>query len=133
MTARRWATLLALTLVTGASACGDPSGALADDREPLEFRVRNASAYAFDSVVVGFPAQREAYPALAPGRASSYRTVSRAYRYAYVEVYAQGTKLVQQPIDYVGESLLSPGRYAYVIEVASLQNPFGVSTRLEKE
>jgi hypothetical protein len=37
--------------------------------------------------------------------------------YAYIEVHLAADTLVLQPIDYVGESLLPPGRYGYVLEL----------------
>jgi heat shock protein HslJ len=47
--------------------------------------------------------------------------VGEAYSYAYVKVTAGGDEFVLQPIDYVGESLLAPGEYTYVLDVAEQQ------------
>jgi hypothetical protein len=78
-------------------------------------RIENATDKVFESVVIGFPSQREDYGSIPAGEASVYRSVARAYRYAYAEIKIDGETLVLRPIDYVGESLLRPGRYTYRI------------------
>ncbi len=99
----------------------------------VQIRVENASTFPMGAVLVSFPGQSESYGSLAAGAQSDFRSVSRAYRYAYVEAVVQGAKIVQQPIDYVGESLLSPGRYTYVVTIAPGGSPFALSTSLRKE
>jgi hypothetical protein len=79
----------------------------------VRIRLHNASTVDFASARVGFPDGYEEYGAVEAGRRSEYRSVERAYRYAYVEVQADGRRWVLQPIDYVGEDLLEPGDYAY--------------------
>ena len=79
----------------------------------VEVRVRNASTFDFESVVVQFPTSREDYGAVAAGNASGYREVETAYRIATVEVIVEGELLRLQVIDYVGEQRLPPGRYTY--------------------
>jgi hypothetical protein len=85
----------------------------------VEIRVSNASAVALDEVIVRFPDQQEVYGSIAPSGHSDYRRVDQAYRYAYVEAKVGGEKVVLQPIDYVGEALLSEGRYSYVLGVTT--------------
>jgi hypothetical protein len=106
--------IVILTLLVATGGC---SAVLPPN--PVEVRISNASAVAFDNVVVGFPDGEEAYGSILAHRDSDYRAVERAYRYAYVEAMVGGQKLVLQPIDYVGESLLPEGRYSYVLDVAS--------------
>jgi hypothetical protein len=69
----------------------------------------------FDRVFVQFPEQGEDYGTLVPGEASGYRQVELAYRYAYVDVLADGKSYVLQPFDYVGETPLGKGRFTYVL------------------
>jgi heat shock protein HslJ len=83
--------------------------------EPLMIRIHNNSSRDFDSVEVQFPSQTEQYGPIAAGGSSDYHPVSEAYRYAYVKVTNGADEFVLQPIDYVGESLLSPGEYSYVL------------------
>jgi len=46
---------------------------------------------------------------------SSFEVHNGAYSYGALRVTGNGTVRRLQPIDYVGESPLSPGRYSYVI------------------
>ena len=80
-----------------------------------EIRIANRSDRDFASVLVRFPSDDVHYGAVAAGRATEYRQVDQAYRYAYVEVRVGDDRIVLQPIDFVGETLLSPGRYTYVL------------------
>ena len=83
----------------------------------VEIRIQNASAFPFERVDVVFPEDEVSYGSIRANSASAYRDVSKAYRYAYIEVEIGGEELVVQPIDYVGESLLRSGRYTYVLNV----------------
>lgn len=85
--------------------------------DPVQIRVANESNVRFDRVVVTFPGQVEDYGAVNAGAVSAYRQVGEAYRYAHIEVIIGERALVMQPIDYVGESLLTSGRYTYVLDV----------------
>lgn len=113
---------LLLAALLGGCSDSEPDG-------PVEIRVRNASAVVMQDVVVGFPmedgdeggpvAPGDAesgdviYGTVQPGSATPYRTILQAYRYARVTLTADDRALVLQPTDYVGESLLEPGRYTY--------------------
>ena len=83
----------------------------------VEIRIENASTFPFDRVDVVFPEDEVSYGSIRANSASEYRDVSKAYRYAYIEVEVSGEELVLQPIDYVGESLLDSGRYTYILNV----------------
>jgi hypothetical protein len=126
---RRAFIALALVALSGVGACSDPAGPTGT----VLIRVVNASPFAFDEVVVGFPSQNESYGSLAVGAVTQYRPVTQAYRYANVRVSSGGKTVVQQPIDYVGETPLAPGRYSYVIEMNTLDEPYAAITRLQPE
>ena len=83
----------------------------------VKIRIQNASSFAFERVDVVFPEDEVSYGSIRANGTSEYREVSKAYRYAYIEVEIAGAELVLQPIDYVGESLLGSGRYTYVLNV----------------
>ena len=104
-TARFIATALALAVTAG---CGSVVGG--DD---VEVRVSNLSAVTFDSVTVTFPSETHRYGRVDAGASSGYAQVAQAYRYARIEVWAAGASYVLQPIDYVGERPLAPGRHSY--------------------
>jgi hypothetical protein len=80
-------------------------------------RIRNNSDIDFERVIVEFPSQRESYGPIAKATESDYRNVKTAYSYAFMEVVAGGKQLVIQPIDYVGESVLGPGKFTYVLTI----------------
>ena len=107
--------LVGLLLPLGLSSCDSPL--LPWGGGDVEIRIQNASSFPFQRVDVGFPEDEVSYGSIHANSASEYRGVSKAYRYAYIEVEIAGEELVIQPIDYVGESLLDSGRYTYVLNV----------------
>jgi hypothetical protein len=85
---------------------------------PVQIRIKNASDIDFDSVRLVFPERDEAdYGAVPKGRFSAFRDTNRAFRYAQVHVKAGGRDISLEPIDYVGEQELTPGRYTYVLRI----------------
>ena len=102
--------LLAL-LAAAAAAC-----APVEDPGATFVRLHNASPHALDNVRVNFGEGTVAYGNLAPGQVSDYRLATGAYRYARLEARIGGAPYVLQPIDYVGETRLAPGRYTYRLE-----------------
>ena len=102
-------------LLLGLAACDSPL--LPWVGGDVQIRIMNSSSFAFDRVDVVFPEDEVSYGSIRANSASAYRDVSKAYRYAYIEVEIGGEELVIQPIDYVGESLLRSGRYTYVLNV----------------
>jgi len=78
-------------------------------------RVANDSNVEMRDVVVRFPSQTEKYGTVAANSETDYRQVRRAYRYGYVKAVVDDKEAVIQPKDYVGEKLLEPGKYTYVL------------------
>ena len=110
--------LFAWTLLAGCTTSEDAQMAAPEDTNgPVEINIQNNSAIAFDQVVVSFPSQREDYGAVDSGGESPYRTIEKAYRYAYIEAHAGDETHIVQPIDYVGETLLETGRYTYALDL----------------
>ena len=112
-------TVLALLAATAGFSCPGLVGPASP-----EIRVLNASSRTMEGVTVAFPDDEVVYGTLAPGAASGYRAVERAYRYAYVRTTVDGDTMVLQPIDYVGETLLEPGRYTYRLDLADTDGPW---------
>ncbi|HEY5820878.1 MAG TPA: META domain-containing protein [Propionibacteriaceae bacterium] len=82
----------------------------------VQIRLQNESTLPMDDVAVTFAdGKRVTYGSIAPGQRTSYEVAGEAYRYAYVGATIDGKERVLQPIDYVGETLLTPGRYTYVL------------------
>ena len=86
----------------------------------IEIRVHNASDMDFDRVRVVFPERNEVdYGRLARGALSAFRATGHAYRYAHIDVRVGDRHYSLEPIDYVGEQPLTPGRYTYVLGIDS--------------
>ena len=106
----RWAVPLGLFALLGCSNAVSPRGG-------IQIRIGNESHASFSNVAVLFPEQEVDYGAVPVGRSSEYRRVTVAYAYARIDVQIGSTELRIQPIDYVGESQLPPGRYTYALDV----------------
>ena len=108
---RLFAAALLLTFIAGActSANGKTGG--------LEIRVANRSDRDFDRVDVTFTSDKIEYGAIPKGGVSAYKPVKEAYRYAKIDIVANGETFTFQPIDFVGETLLEPGRYTYALNI----------------
>lgn len=81
--------------------------------EPTEVRIRNVSGFDYDGLQVG----DETYGRLPAGAETRYREFDTAYRYNYVRLEIEGDEMILQPIDYVGETPLGPGRFTYEVRV----------------
>ena len=106
--------LLGFVLLVVAPGCDSPFLPGGGD---VRIRIANNSSFAFDRVEAVFPEDAIEYGAIGAGDVSEYAQVSAAYRYAYIEVEIDGEELKIQPIDYVGETPLEPGRYTYQLNV----------------
>lgn len=80
-------------------------------------RIENSSSYDMNMTKANFPEEEITYGRILSGRKSSFNEVEKAYRYAYIETTVNDIKLVLQPVDYVGESLLEPGLYTYRLSI----------------
>lgn len=105
--------VIASAFVLLSSGCDSPFAPGGD----VEIRITNASSFPFERVDAVFPEDDVSFGAIGAHRSSEYRPVSTAYRYAYLEVQINGEELRIQPIDYVGEDPLDPGKYTYVLNV----------------
>lgn len=106
--------LLAFVLMIGFAACTSATGKTGE----LEIRVANRSDQDFERVDVTFESGKVEYGPVPRGGVSEYRWVGEAYRYARVDVVVKGRPpLILQPIDFVGETLLEPGRYTYALSI----------------
>ncbi len=84
----------------------------------VEIRVRNETTFDLERVLARFPDTEEVdYGALPRGRSSDFHATTRAYPYAPIRAATADGDLVFQPMDYVGEEQLRPGRYTYVLGV----------------
>lgn len=104
---------IVIILAAAIAACTSPFGPSGD----VQVRVANNSSFAFERVEVVFPENEVDYGSVSAHGVSEYVPVETAYRYAYIEVEVGGEVLTIQPIDYVGEKPIGPGRYTYLLNV----------------
>jgi hypothetical protein len=88
-----------------------------EDSKEVFIRVKNESIYPFENVVVSTFNKPENYGSVEPGQNSVYMKFDVAYRYAYIKLTAGGKEFVLQPIDFVGERRLKPGKYTYSLTI----------------
>lgn len=86
------------------------------DSATVYLRVQNASTTDFSSVLVDTGGSAN-YGAVSAGHYSEYRSMEIAYRYGYVKAEVDDSEFVLQPIDYVGEVPLTPGKYTYRLTI----------------
>jgi len=114
-------------LVAAAAQVQDPDASVPVSGQPclppitgnaIQVRVRNDSGTRLVNVQATFPgSNKDWFGNLAPGAASDYADVAKAYRYAPVEAVGAGRTLRFMPADYVGEKALAPGMYTYSLGV----------------
>ena len=118
---REIAILLALLFLSGCQ--GVQSGETCSGERHICIRVDNASDFDFESFKVNFSGQMVEFGQVDAGQISAYRKVEVAYRYAATEAFSDERRFILQPIDFVGERTLLPGRYTYRYYVDELDEP----------
>jgi hypothetical protein len=78
-------------------------------------RVKNVSQFNFNEVIVNTSDGENFYADINRNETTTYKPFDIAYRYAFVELRINGDIFTIQPLDYVGEVPLSPGKYTYEI------------------
>jgi len=79
----------------------------------------NNSSFEYSNVHVNTSGGENFYGTISPNKYSDYKKYEFAYRYAFVELKIGEATYTLQPIDYVGEEMLSSGKYTYEIEATS--------------
>ena len=87
------------------------------DLDKVKIRIVNASAQIFQSVYVSSGRGENTYLEISPGESSNYKPYEEAYEYGYIKVTVSGSEYVIQPFDYVGETVLKPGKYSYILGI----------------
>ncbi len=83
--------------------------------DPTLVRLENTSAVELRDVTFSSGHDPLTYERLAPGERTAYVEVESSYSYGYLKVTANGREHVIQPIDYVGEEEIGPGRFTWRI------------------
>lgn len=95
-----------------------------DKTNMVLIRVENGTGYDITEVFVSGPEDDHQYGDLKVGEKSDYKTYEEAYRYAFCTFNIDTSQFTIQPIDFVGESLLKPGKYAYRLTISDLNSPW---------
>lgn len=101
------------------------------EREPIEseslkeegvyVRLANVSDMDFERVMVTVHLRESEYGTLPTSQVSAYQLQNGIYRYTGMKVSAGDDTYQFVPIDFMGETPLSPGRYTFALEVAGEQ------------
>lgn len=108
--------LMLLAFSLGSQSC--------DKTKMVLIRIENATGHAITDIFVSAPEDDHHYGSLGNGATSDYKAYEKAYRYAFCTFRIDGDEFTIQPIDYVGESLLEPGKYTYRLTISDLESPW---------
>jgi hypothetical protein len=95
------------------SGCTNKADSIAS--EEVHIRIQNAGKFEYSDVVVNTGGGVNQYGSIAPAQFSGYKVFDFAYPYAFIELSIDGATYTLQPIDYLGETKLSAGKYTYII------------------
>lgn len=98
----------------------------------VELRIKNASDRTYSTVEVNSNGAEETYSSVDPGECSSFKPMPYAYRYAAVDIEADGATYSAIPTDYLGEEKLSSGDYTYVLSLSGNGGEGSVMIELER-
>ena len=108
--------VFALTLLF-LPACGGDVGPVEPGAGPVQLRLENRTGRQLDSATVHTLDGPRTFGGLRSGVTSAYTAVSAAYRLATTDAFFPDTIMRLQVIDFVGETLVPPGRYTYVLSL----------------
>ena len=99
----------------------------------VKLRLENVSTIDFTEVYVATTGAEKSFGSLNKGEVSEYISFDGIYRYAYVRIVAGDNEYILQPIDYVGETLLTSGKYTYLLNITNEADPWSVSLEFRKD
>ena len=86
-----------------------------DDESNVRIRLSNISTFEYKNIIVNTSTGNVNFENLNSNQSSEYKTFGLAYRYAFIELEIDDEVYTLQPNDYVGETPLKSGNYAYEI------------------
>lgn len=105
-----------LLLFLTSLGCNKTDTETTDLRTPtnaVEVRITNTTNFDFEEVIL----MTENVGTVLAGESSSFHVFDTAYEYGYVKAMINGKEYVAQPVDFVGETPLSPGQYSYLVSI----------------
>jgi hypothetical protein len=102
--------MLSILMVSCSKSSGDQSVLL---------RIENPGSIPLDSAIIINPAGKQVYLNIAANSFSQYKSFPFIYNYAYIKLYYGNQYAILQPIDYVGETKYTSGRFTYKLLIVS--------------
>jgi len=106
--------ILAVLLAMILGAC---SGTVDSDDDATLIRLENGSAFALTNVTFSAGHGPIHFDRITPGARTEYVELEQSYSYGYLKFTADGGEYTLQPVDYVGEEEIGPGRFTVHIVV----------------
>lgn len=103
------------------------------DYTEIEIRIKNVSNVEFLNVLVTGGGETHDYGDVAQGISTDYKAHAFAYAYAGITLSANGEEYRLQPIDFVGEETLAPGKYTYELDIEPLETFNSILLTLEED
>lgn len=100
---------------------------------PVLLRIENPGIIAFDSVIAINPAGKQIYLNVNSNSKSDYKEFAFIYKYANVKVYFGNKSALLQPIDYVGETKITGGKFTYKLFIVSTLTSNNVIVELQQD
>lgn len=100
---------------------------------PLLIRVDNQTGFQIEEVLVRADLLEQTFGTVKQGEKSPYKEYKSAFRYAYVRLKINNVEYVQQPVDFVGEEKLAPGKHTYILELLNINNRLSLRSRYQKD
>ncbi|NEU09961.1 hypothetical protein GZH53_16670 [Flavihumibacter sp. R14] len=100
---------------------------------PLLIRIDNQTGFKIEEVFVNTGDGQHTFGTIEQGEKSAYSEFISAYRYAYVRLKINNVEYVQQPIDFVGETKLEPGKHTYILELLTFNNQIHLRSSHQKD
>jgi len=116
---------MAAILLLALAAC---SNVFSSDGDTL-IRLENATGVELTDVTFASDHDPLTFDRIAPGARTPYTEVEHSYSYGFLRVTANGGVYTIQPIDYVGEEEIGPGRFTFRIVLTE----GGVGTILRRD
>jgi hypothetical protein len=110
--------LLIITLLFS-SACANTTIDTNAENNGVQISYLNNSGEDFKLLDVEMFGRTYTFDNLAHGSATQFIEVEKAYPYHFARVITARDTLISQPIDYVGEQLLVPGKHTLILNIAT--------------
>lgn len=111
------------------SACSKKN----DEKGPVLIRLDNQTGFQIEQVLVNTDGYPHTFDTIKKGDKSEYKEFLSAYRYGYIRLKINEVEYIQQPIDYVGETKLEPGKHTYKLELLDLNGQLSLRSTYQKD